>query len=149
MITIGSTLPSFSLQTHMGNTVTQADFLGKKLVVFFYPKAGTPTCTVEAKNFRDHYEELQSEGYIVLGVSSDSVTKLNNWHCKHEFPYLLLSDENHTLAEAFGVWKEKKNFGKTYMGIVRMTFIFDEQGVCTRVIEKVKSAEAVQQILKG
>lgn len=149
MITIGSTLPSFSLQTHTGDTVTQADFLGKKLVVFFYPKAGTPTCTVEAKNFRDHYEELQSEGYIVLGVSSDSVTKLNNWHCKHEFPYLLLSDENHTLAEAFGVWKEKKNFGKTYMGIVRMTFIFDEQGVCTRVIEKVKSAEAVQQILKG
>lgn len=148
MLQVGDHLPSFEELNQDGETIKSTDFLGKKLVIFFYPQAGTPTCTVEACNIRDHYDALVKEGYQILGISGDGVQKQKKFHAKHHFPYPLLADENHVIIENFGIWREKKNFGKTYMGTVRTTFIFNEEGNCTRVIEKVTSKTAAEQILE-
>ncbi len=149
MINIGDQLPDFVAKNQDGADVKASSFLGEKLVIFFYPQASTPTCTVEACNFRDGYAELRAAGYQILGISADGEKKQKNFHAKHGFPFDLIADENKELVELFGVWKEKKNFGKTYMGIVRTTFVFDEQGICVRIIDKVKSKEATAQILEG
>lgn len=149
MINIGDQLPDFVAKNQDGVEVKASSFLGEKLVIFFYPQASTPTCTVEACNFRDGYAELRAAGYQILGISADGEKKQKNFHTKHGFPFDLIADENKELVELFGVWKEKKNFGKTYMGIVRTTFVFDEQGICIRIIDKVKSKEATAQILEG
>lgn len=149
MINIGDQLPDFVAKNQDGVEVKASSFLGEKLVIFFYPQASTPTCTVEACNFRDGYAELRAAGYQILGISADGEKKQKNFHTKHCFPFDLIADENKELVELFGVWKEKKNFGKTYMGIVRTTFVFDEQGICIRIIDKVKSKEATAQILEG
>ena len=148
MLKVGDQLPHFETENQDGIVIKSDNFDGKKLVVFFYPQASTPTCTVEACNLRDHYTELQEAGYEIVGVSGDTVKKQKNFHTKNSFPFLLLADEKRELIELFGVWKEKKTFGKTYMGTVRTTFIFDENGICTRVIEKVTSKTATQQILE-
>lgn len=142
-------MPQFSIQNQDGAEVISQDLLGRKTVLFFYPKAATPTCTVEACNLRDHYRELMEAGFAVYGISADSPEKLQKWKARHDFPFDLLADEDHQLSEKFGVWQEKKLYGKTYMGIVRTTFLFDENGRCTRVIQKVKAAEASAQILAG
>ncbi|WP_278351763.1 thioredoxin-dependent thiol peroxidase [Chryseobacterium gleum] len=149
MLKVGDKLPEFEGINQDGETVTSSQLIGKKLVVFFYPQANTPTCTVEACNLSDNYSKLKKEGFQLLGVSGDSVKKQKNFHSKFAFPYDLIADENRDIIEKFGVWQEKKTFGKTYMGIVRTTFIFDENGVCTRVIEKVTSKTAAEQILEG
>lgn len=149
MLQIGNQIPEFEGVNQDGVAVKSSDFLGKKLVIFFYPQASTPTCTVEACNIRDHYTSLVDAGFQILGISGDGVQKQKKFHEKHEFPYQLIADENHEIIEKFGVWKEKKNFGKVYMGTVRTTFIFDEKGVCTRVIEKVTSKTAAGQILEN
>lgn len=148
MLKVGDKLPEFEGINQDGETVTSSKLVGQKLVVFFYPQASTPTCTVEACNLSDNYSKLKEEGFQLLGVSGDSVKKQKNFHSKFAFPYDLIADENRDIIEKFGVWKEKKTFGKTYMGIVRTTFIFDENGVCTRVIEKVTSKTAAEQILE-
>jgi len=147
MLKVGDHLPEFVGINQDGNTIESSKLLGKKLVIFFYPQASTPTCTVEACNLSDNYSELEKEGFQLLGISGDSVKKQKNFHSKFAFPYDLIADENRDIIEKFGVWKEKKTFGKTYMGIVRTTFIFDENGICTRVIEKVTSKTAAAQIL--
>lgn len=149
MLKVGDKLPEFEGINQDGETVTSSQLIGKKLVVFFYPQANTPTCTVEACNLSDNYSKLKKAGFQLLGVSGDSVKKQKNFHSKFAFPYDLIADENRDIIEKFGVWQEKKTFGKTYMGIVRTTFIFDENGVCTRVIEKVTSKTASEQILEG
>lgn len=149
MLQVGNQIPEFEGVNQDGEPIKSSNFLGKKLVVFFYPQASTPTCTVEACNIRDHYQELVDAGFQILGISGDAILKQKKFHAKHEFPYPLLADENHEVIEKFGVWKEKKNFGKVYMGTVRTTFIFDENGVCTRVIEKVTSKTAAEQILEA
>ncbi len=149
MLKVGDQLPKFEGTNQDGEAVNSQNFLGKKLVVFFYPQASTPTCTVEACNLSDNYSKLEEAGFQLLGISGDSVKKQKNFHSKFAFPYDLIADENRDIIEKFGVWQEKKTFGKTYMGIVRTTFIFDEQGICTRVIEKVISKTAAQQILEG
>lgn len=149
MLKVGDKLPPFKVPNQNGEMVSSEQFKGKKLVVFFYPQASTPTCTVEACNLNDHYKTLQEAGFKLLGVSADSVKKQNNVHTKHHFGFDVLADENREIIEKFGVWQEKKTFGKTYMGIVRTTFIFDENGLCTRVINKVKSKEAAAQILES
>lgn len=149
MLKVGDKLPEFEGQNQDGETVTSSQLIGKKLVVFFYPQASTPTCTVEACNLSDNYSMLEKEGFQLLGVSGDSIKKQKNFHSKFAFPYDLIADESKDIIEKFGVWKEKKTFGKTYMGIVRTTFIFDENGICTRVIEKVTSKTAAEQILEG
>lgn len=149
MLKVGDKLPEFEELNQDGETITSSKLIGKKLVVFFYPQANTPTCTVEACNLSDNYTQLKKAGFQLLGISGDSVKKQKNFHSKFAFPYDLIADENRNIIEKFGVWQEKKTFGKTYMGIVRTTFIFDENGICTRVIEKVTSKTAAEQILEG
>jgi peroxiredoxin Q/BCP len=143
----GDVVPDFSSTDEQGNIVTLSDYKGKKLVVFFYPKASTPGCTVEACNLRDHYKELQAQGYELLGVSADSEKRQANFKNKYEFPFPLLADEDKTVINTFGVWGPKKFMGREYDGIHRMTFIINEQGVVDRVIEKVKTKDHAAQIL--
>lgn len=149
MLKVGDKLPSFEQNNQDGEAVNSEKLIGKKLVIFFYPQANTPTCTVEACNLSDNYSQLEKAGFQLLGISGDSVKKQKNFHHKFAFPYDLIADENRDIIEKFGVWQEKKTFGKTYMGIVRTTFIFDENGICTRVIEKVTSKTAAEQILEN
>lgn len=149
MLNVGDHLPEFTAVNQEGETVSSLDFRGYKSVLFFYPQANTPTCTVEACNLNDHIDELQSASYKVLGISADSVKKQKNFHTKNKLGYDLIADEKREIIEKFGVWQEKKTFGKTYFGIVRTTFIFDENGICIRRIDKVKSREAARQILEG
>lgn len=147
MVTIGSSLPEFKLENQEGEWVESADFAGRPLVVFFYPQASTPTCTVEVCNLRDHFKELEKKGYRLVGISADPVSKQKKFHSKNTLPFDLLSDTSHEVLEAFGVWQQKKTFGREYMGIVRRTFVFDSKGICTHIIEKVRSKEASEQIL--
>ena len=149
MLKVGDKLPQFEGLNQDGEKVSSEQLIGKKLVIFFYPQANTPTCTVEACNLSDNYSKLQKAGFQLLGISGDSVKKQKNFHSKFTFPYDLIADESHEILEKFGVWKEKTTFGKTYIGIVRTTFIFDEKGICERVIEKVTSKTAAEQILEG
>lgn len=143
----GDKVPEFVSMDQDGNEVKLTDYQGKKLIVFFYPKANTPGCTAEACNLRDHYAELQEAGYELLGVSADSQKKQSNFRDKFEFPFPLLADEDHTVINTFGVWGPKKFMGREYDGIHRMTFLIDEKGVVERVIEKVKTKDHAAQIL--
>ncbi|MDO5615398.1 MAG: thioredoxin-dependent thiol peroxidase [Cruoricaptor ignavus] len=149
MLKVNETLPVFESLNQDGEVVKSSDFQGKKLVIFFFPKANTPGCTAEACSISDSFSELKKAGYSILGISADSVQKQKKFHEKFSFPYDLIADESKEICEAFGVWQLKKFMGKEFMGIVRTTFIFDENGVCTRVIEKVKTKEAALQILEG
>jgi len=144
----GDSVPDFEAKDQDGNTIKLSDYSGKKLVVFFYPKASTPGCTAEACNLRDNYKELQDAGYSILGVSADSQKRQTNFREKYEFPFPLLADENKTVIETFGVWGPKKFMGKEYEGINRTTFIIDENGVVERVISKVKTKDHAVQILE-
>ena len=130
MLKVGDKLPQFEGTNQDGETVQSEKLIGKKLVIFFYPQANTPTCTVEACNLSDNYSKLEKAGFQLLGISGDSVKKQKNFHNKFAFPYDLIADENRDIIEKFGVWQEKKTFGKTYMGIVRTTFIFYEKRIC-------------------
>lgn len=144
---VGDKVPNFSVKDQDGNDVKLTDYQGKKLVVFFYPKANTPGCTAEACNLRDHYKELQSAGYELLGVSADSQKKQANFKSKYEFPFPLLADEDHMVINTFGVWGPKKFMGREYDGIHRKTFIIDEAGIVSKVIDKVKTKDHASQIL--
>ena len=144
---VGDTVPSFTTKDQDGNPVALADFKGKKMIVFFYPKASTPGCTAEACNLRDNYKALQDQGYSLLGVSADSQKRQKNFAVKYEFPFQLLADEDHTVINAFGVWGPKKFMGKEYEGIHRMTFKVDENAVVTEVISKVKTKDHAAQLL--
>lgn len=143
----GDKAPNFEATNQDGKLVSLADFTGKKLVLFFYPKASTPGCTVEACNLRDNYNRFIKQGYAILGVSADSAKKQLNFKNKYDFPYDLLADENRTVIESYGVWGPKKFMGKTYDGIHRTTFVIDENGVIISVISKVKTKEHSSQIL--
>lgn len=131
-----------------GKEIRLSDFAGRKLVLYFYPKDNTPGCTAEACNLRDNYEALQAEGYAVVGVSKDSEVSHRKFIEKQSLPFPLIADTATTLNEAFGVWREKKMAGRTYMGTVRTTFVIDENGVITDVIEKVDTKNHASQILK-
>jgi peroxiredoxin Q/BCP len=143
----GDKAPDFSVPNQDGNTVSLSDFKGKKLVLFFYPKASTPGCTVEACNLRDNVDRFRESGYEILGASADSPKRQSNFKEKYELPYDLLADEDHTLLNAYQVWGNKKFMGKEYDGIHRTTFVIDEQGVIENVISKVKTKEHTDQIL--
>ncbi len=147
MLKIGDKVPDFSAKDQDGNTINLSDYKGKKLVVFFYPKASTPGCTAEACNLRDNYKELQDQGFELLGVSADSAKRQSNFRNKYEFPFPLLADEDHTVINTFGVWGPKKFMGKEYDGIHRTTFIIDGDGVVENVISKVKTKDHAAQIL--
>lgn len=143
----GDKAPNFTVNDQDGNPISSTVYKGKKWIVFFYPKASTPGCTAEACNLRDNYEELQKQGYELLGVSADSEKRQSNFKNKYEFPFPLLADENKEVIEAFGVWGPKKFMGREFDGIHRMTFIINENGIIDRVIEKVKTKDHAAQIL--
>ncbi len=144
----GDKVPDFSVNDQDGNKVSLSDYKGKKLVVFFYPKASTPGCTAEACNLTDNYTELQSKGFEILGVSADSEKRQTNFRNKYNFPFPLLADEEKEVINAFGVWGYKKFMGKEYDGIHRKTFLIDEQGTVSHVIDKVKTKDHAAQILE-
>ncbi|WEK68882.1 MAG: thioredoxin-dependent thiol peroxidase [Candidatus Chryseobacterium colombiense] len=148
MLKVGDKLPQFEGTNQDGETIQSEKLIGKKLVIFFYPKAMTPGCTAEACNLNENYEYLKKQSFQVLGISADSVVKQKKFHEKYNFEYDLIADENRDIIEKFGVWQLKKFMGREFMGIVRTTFIFDENGICTEVIEKVKTKEHASQILK-
>lgn len=144
---VGDKAPDFKVNDQDGNSISSKDYKGKKWVVFFYPKANTPGCTAEACNLRDNYKELQKVGYELLGVSADSEKRQKNFREKYNFPFPLLADENKEVINAFGVWGPKKFMGREFDGIHRKTFIIDENGIITRVIDKVKTKDHAAQIL--
>lgn len=144
---IGDKMPTFSVADQHGNLVTDQQLLGKKTIIYFYPKDSTPGCTAEACNLRDNYERMLTEGYQVFGVSKDSIKSHQNFIAKNNLPFPLLSDPSTEMLQAFGVWGEKKMCGKTCIGTLRKTFVFDEKGILTQVIEKVDTKNHAEQIL--
>lgn len=148
MLKIGDKMPDFEVIDQNGNTVTSQDLLGKKTVIYFYPKDNTSGCTAEACNLRDNYDALIAKGYNVVGVSKDSAASHKKFAEKYELPFTLLADTSTAMLQAFGAWGEKKMYGKTVMGTLRRTFIFDENGILTEVIEKVDTKNHTAQIRK-
>lgn len=150
MITLkaGDAAPDFESKDQDGNTVKLSDYIGKKVVLYFYPKDNTPGCTAESCNLRDNYQALQAQGYEVLGVSGDGEKSHQKFISKYELPFKLIADEDKSVHEAFGTWGEKKMYGKSYMGTLRTTFLINEEGKIEEVIEKVKTKDHTAQILK-
>lgn len=144
----GDTAPDFEAKNQSGETVKLSDFKGKKVVLYFYPKDNTSGCTAQACNLRDHYAQLQAEGYEVIGVSKDGVNSHQKFAEQQNLPFTLIADEDTSINQAYGVWKEKSMYGKKYMGTARTTFIIDEKGVIEDIIEKVNTKEHTAQILK-
>lgn len=145
----GSKAPDFSANNEKGELVTLADFKGKKLALYFYPKDNTPGCTEEACNLRDNYHLLLKQGYAVLGVSPDSEKKHSNFIKKYDLPFSLLADTDHKICEDYGVWGEKMMFGRKYMGVIRTTFIIDEKGKISEIISAVDTKEHASQIMNS
>lgn len=148
MIKINDKIPNFSGIDQNGKEIKLTDYQDKKLIIFFYPKASTPGCTAQACSLRDGYQALKEKGYELLGVSADSVKRQANFTEKNHLPFPLIADENHQIIELFGVWGQKKFMGKTYNGIIRTTFILDENQIVTHIIEKVKTKNHTQQLLE-
>ena len=140
-------MPDFEVMDQDGNKVSSKDLIGKKTIVYFYPKDNTSGCTAEACNIRDNFEALQARGYNVVGVSKDSAASHRKFKDKYELPFTLLSDTSTEMLQAFGAWGEKKMYGKTVMGTIRKTFIFNEEGILTEIIEKVDTKNHAAQIL--
>jgi len=145
---VGDKVPNFKSIDQDGNTIQFNEYQGKKLVVFFYPKASTPGCTVEACNLRDNFELLKEKGFELLGVSADNQKRQTNFRNKYNIPFPLLADENKEVINTFGVWGLKKFMGREYDGIHRKTFLIDEKGFVIRVIDKVKTKSHASQILE-
>ncbi|MEY2925305.1 MAG: hypothetical protein RLZZ337_1855 [Bacteroidota bacterium] len=144
---VGDKAFAFDAFDQDGTRRTLADYAGQKLIVFFYPAASTPGCTAEACNLTDNYSALQQAGYAILGVSADNASKQKKFQEKYSFPFPLLADTEKSVIQGFGVWGEKKFMGRTYDGIHRVTFLIDENGVISRVIDKVKTNDHAAQIL--
>ena len=147
MLKVGDKMPHFEVMDQSGNKVTSESLLGKKTIIYFYPKDNTSGCTAEACNLRDNHEALIAKGYNVVGVSKDSAASHKKFAEKYELPFTLLADTSTEMLQAFGAWGEKKMYGKTVMGTIRKTFIFDENGILTEIIEKVDTKNHAAQIL--
>ena len=141
-------MPHFEVMDQNGNTVNSEELLGRKTIIYFYPKDNTSGCTEEACNLRDNYQAMVARGYNVIGVSKDSVKSHKNFAEKYSLPFTLLADTSTEMIQAFGAWGEKSLYGRKYMGTVRSTFIFDEAGILTEIIEKVDTKNHAAQILK-
>jgi peroxiredoxin Q/BCP len=148
MIEAGQPAPDFELATDEGNTVRLSDFRGRKVVLYFYPKDDTPGCTTQACDLRDHIEEIDARGAVVLGVSPDDVASHRKFKQKFGLNFTLLADADHQVAETYGVWKEKNLYGRKSMGVERTSFVIDEAGRVAKVLPRVKPAEHVGQILE-
>lgn len=144
---VGDKAPALSGTDQHGKPVSLADFKGKKLVLYFYPKDDTPGCTAEACNLRDNYAAIKKAGYEILGVSVDDAKKHTKFIAKYDLPFSLLADTEKKTVEDYGVWIEKSMYGRKYMGVNRMTFIIDENGVIEKIIEKVDTKDHTAQIL--
>ena len=148
MLKVGDSLPEFVGTNQEGKEINSEQFKGKKLVVFFYPKASTPGCTAEACNLRDNYSVLKKKGYQLLGVSADSVKRQKNFSDKNELPFDVIADENHDIIDKFGVWQLTKSMGSEFRGIVRTTVVFDDIGIGIPAIAPVKTKDHASQILE-
>ena len=144
---IGDKAPSINAIDQNGNNITLEQYQGKKVVLYFYPKDMTPGCTAQSCNLSDNYTALQKNGYDVLGVSCDSVKRHQKFIAKYDLPFNLISDEDHKVVNDYGVWQLKKFMGREYMGIVRTTFIIDENGLISDIISKVNTKEHTTQII--
>ncbi|MEI7585787.1 thioredoxin-dependent thiol peroxidase [Runella sp.] len=144
---VGEKAPSIEAKDQDGNIVKLSDFQGKKVVLYFYPKDDTPGCTAQACSLRDNYAALLAKGYAVLGVSADGEKSHKKFANKYSLPFPLLADPEHNILEAYHVWAEKSMYGKTYMGIVRTTFIIDENTVIQEIISKVDTKNHAEQVL--
>lgn len=149
MLEVGTKAPAFSLPDQDGKIHTLEEYKGKRLILYFYPKDNTPGCSKQACGFGDLYPQFQEKGVEILGVSKDSVKSHKNFETKYGLPFPLLSDVDLQAIMAYDVWKEKKNYGKTYMGIVRTTYLIDEDGVIIKADDKVKAADNPQQMLEA
>jgi thioredoxin-dependent peroxiredoxin len=144
----GDKAPAFTGKDQDGNPIKLSDFIGKKVVLYFYPKDDTPGCTLEACNLRDNYSKFKKANYVILGVSADDEKSHRKFIEKFSLPFPLIADTDKKINELYGVWREKNTFGKTYMGTVRTTFIIDEKGKIEDIIDKVNNEEHTAQILK-
>lgn len=144
---IGTKAKNFTLQNQDGKEVSLSDFKGKKIVLYFYPKDNTPGCTREAQGFKEHIDEFTKKNAVVIGISKDSVKSHNNFSCKYELPFNILSDESTEIIDAYGAWQLKKNYGREYMGIVRSTYIIDEKGNVAKTYKVAKVDGHVEQVL--
>lgn len=144
---IGDQAPNFTTTNQEGKEVKLSDYKDKKVVLYFYPRDNTPTCTKEACNLRDNYQTFQNQGYEILGVSTDGEKSHQKFITKHELPFDLLADTSQDIHEKYGTWVEKSMYGRTYMGTARVTFVIDEKGKITDIIEKVKAKEHSTQIM--
>ena len=147
MLKLGDKMPTFSVADQNGNIVTDQQLLGKKTVLYFYPKDSTPGCTAEACSLRDNYHRFLEQGYQVYGVSKDSQKSHQNFIAKYELPFPLLSDPSTEMLQLFGAWGEKKICGKTCIGTLRKTFVFDEQGTLVQIVEEVDTKNHADQLL--
>lgn len=147
MLRAGTMAPDFTLNDKDGNKVTLSDFRGKKVVLYFYPKDNTPGCTRQACAFRDAYAEFKQDNVVVIGISKDSEKSHQNFANKYKLPFILLADPELAVLQAYGVWQEKKSYGKVSMGVVRTTFLIDEEGLIEKVFTRVKPDTNVQEIL--
>ncbi|MES2376168.1 MAG: thioredoxin-dependent thiol peroxidase [Bacteroidota bacterium] len=143
----GDKAPNFTAKDQNGKTVSLADFKGKTLILYFYPKDDTPGCTAEACDFRDNYQSLVGKGYEVIGVSTDDEKSHKKFETKYSLPFPLVADTDHSIVNAYDVWGEKSMYGKKFMGTIRTTFIIDADGVIKQVIDKVDTKAASQQVL--
>lgn len=147
MLELGTQAPAFTLLDKEGLSVSLSDFLGKKVILYFYPRDNTPGCTRQAAAFATAYQQFQSMGVEVIGISKDSVSSHLKFAQKHELPFILLSDPEHLALEAYHVWQEKKLYGKVSMGVVRTTFLIDESGMIEKIMPKVKPDTNAQELL--
>lgn len=148
-LTVGSKAPGFTGVDQNGNTISLKDFTGKKIVLYFYPKDDTPGCTAQACNLRDNHTSLIEKGFVVIGVSVDSVKKHKKFEEKYALPFSLIADEDKTIVESYGVWGEKKFMGKTYMGTTRSTFLIDEKGKIKAIIAKPDTKNHAAEVLEA
>ncbi|PKK97190.1 MAG: thioredoxin-dependent thiol peroxidase [Tenericutes bacterium HGW-Tenericutes-3] len=148
MLTVGTKVKNFSLNDAFGKTHTLSDYLGKKVVIYFYPKDNTSGCTTQACAFRDAYDDFKSEDIVVIGISKDSPKSHLKFITQYDLPFILLSDEDVTVCTYFGVYVEKSMYGKKYMGVNRSTFILNEEGIITHVFEKASPSENAYDILR-